>query len=169
MRLGSIPRALAGDRVLVSPPHPLSLELIVVFMFVVVARVVVVVEVDVVGERKDRPVPQWREGARSGLRSCGLLCHGEEEGVGSGVLVVEPTSLNRGEGLVVGFLCVVEREGGVFRREDGGGGMREDEPNVNGDAVDVRFKLRSPSKITFDVNAEYFDKEIKTWIMLLVS
>ena len=26
----------------------------------------------------------------------------------TGVLVVEPTSLNRGEGLVVGLLCVVE-------------------------------------------------------------
>jgi hypothetical protein len=30
----------------------------------------------------------------------------------AGVFVVEPTSLNRGEGLVVDWLCVVEREGG---------------------------------------------------------
>ena len=44
------------------------------------------------------------------------------------VLVVEPTSLDRGEGLVIDLLCVAEREVGVLRREDGGGGAREDEP-----------------------------------------
>jgi len=30
----------------------------------------------------------------------------------AGVLVVEPTSLTRGEGLVICLLCVVEREAG---------------------------------------------------------
>ena len=41
----------------------------------------------------------------------------------AGVFVVEPTSLNRGEGLIVCLLYVVEKEA-VLRREDGGGGMR---------------------------------------------
>jgi len=45
----------------------------------------------------------------------------------AGVFVVEPTSLNRGEGLVFGLWYVVEKEV-VSRREDGGGGTREDEP-----------------------------------------
>jgi hypothetical protein len=48
----------------------------------------------------------------------------------AGVLVVKPTSLTRGEGLVICLLCVVERgEGsGVLRRDGGGGGTREDKP-----------------------------------------
>jgi len=45
----------------------------------------------------------------------------------AGVFVVEPTSLNRGEGPVVCLLYVVEKEA-ALRREDGSGGTREDEP-----------------------------------------
>jgi hypothetical protein len=39
---------------------------------------------------------------------------------------------------------------------------RERMSQINRDAVDVRFKLRSPSKIAFDMNAGSFDKKIKT-------
>jgi len=83
------------------------------------------------------------------------------------VFVVEPTYLNIGEGLVLDLLCVVEKEGGA---EEGRWWWRNERgrPNINRDAVDLRFKLRSPSKIAFDMNAGQFDKEIKTWIMLLV-
>ena len=52
-------------------------------------------------------------------------------------------------------------------RKDGGGGTT-DGPNINRDAVDVRFKLRSPFKIAFDMNAESLDKKIKTCIVLLI-
>jgi len=45
-----------------------------------------------------------------------------------GVLVVEPTSLNRGEGLVAGWLWVVVGELGWPGQGGGGGGMSEDEP-----------------------------------------
>jgi len=57
---------------------------------------------------------------------------------------VEPTSLNRGEGLVGDLTCVVEEgegegEGGVERWW-----RRRERTKINRDAVDVRFKLRSP-------------------------
>ena len=48
-----------------------------------------------------------------------------------GVLVVEPTSLSRGEGLVAGWLRVVAGElwwQGGGKGDGGGGGMRENEP-----------------------------------------
>ena len=38
--------------------------------------------------------------------------------------------------------------------------------NINGDAVDVPFKLRLPSKIPFDIGAHFFDKKIKICIIL---
>jgi len=44
-------------------------------------------------------------------------------------------------------------ENGGGERGGGGRRMREDEPNVNSDAVDVGFKLRSPIKIAFNMNA----------------
>jgi hypothetical protein len=37
----------------------------------------------------------------------------------------------------------------------------EEEGNINRDAVDVCFKLRSPSMIMFDMNAYKSDNEIK--------
>ena len=74
--------------------------------------------------------------------------------------VVEPTYLNIGEGLMLALLCVVEKEGGA---EEGRWWWRNERgrPNINRDAVDLRFKLRSPSKIVFDMNARLFDKKIK--------
>ena len=44
----------------------------------------------------------------------------------------------------------------------------EERGNINRDVVDVRFKLHSPSKITFDMAAAQFDKKIKTCITLVV-
>ena len=40
--------------------------------------------------------------------------------------------------------------------------------DINRDGVDVRFKLRFPSKIAFDIKAQYHDKEIKICIILEV-
>jgi hypothetical protein len=47
--------------------------------------------------------------------------------------------------------------------EGGGGGMGGGRTNLNRDGVDLSFKLRSPSKITFDMNAGYLDKKIKIY------
>ena len=47
-----------------------------------------------------------------------------------------------------------------------GGGMSGGQTNINRDAVDVRFKLRSPPKITFDIGTSLHDKKNKTWIIL---
>ena len=54
---------------------------------------------------------------------------------------VEPTSFNRGEGLVGDLTCVVEEDEG-----EGEGGVERwwRRTKINRDAVDVRFKLRSP-------------------------
>ena len=49
----------------------------------------------------------------------------------------------------------VAREGG------GGGGMSGGRTNINCDAVDARFKLRSHSKITFDIGSHLHDKKSK--------
>jgi len=38
--------------------------------------------------------------------------------------------------------------------------------NVNRDGVDLRFKLRSPPKITFDINTEWLDKKKEICITL---
>ena len=45
-------------------------------------------------------------------------------------------------------------------------GWVEEERNINRDAVDVRFKLRFPSKIAFDIGAHQFDKQMKICIIL---
>jgi len=66
---------------------------------------------------------------------------------------VRPTSLKRGEGPFADSSCVVESEVGG-EEEGGGGGMSGGWTNINRDGVDVRLKLRSPSKIAFDINAQ---------------
>ena len=38
------------------------------------------------------------------------------------------------------------------------------ESNINRDAVDVVLKLRSPTKITFDIATYWCDKEIKLFL-----
>ena len=65
----------------------------------------------------------------------------------------EPTSLNRWEGLVDGQLGVIESEIGG-EGEGGGRGMGGRRTKLNRDGVDLRLKLRSPSKIAFDINAQ---------------
>jgi hypothetical protein len=40
------------------------------------------------------------------------------------------------------------------------------QPNINDDAFDGTFKLRSPSKIVFDMKAGLYDKKIKISIIL---
>ena len=74
---------------------------------------------------------------------------GQVRSVRAGASFPGPTSLNRGEGLLTGLTLEVGGGDG----EGGGRGRREDEPNINRDAVDVRFKLRSRTKIAFDMNA----------------
>jgi hypothetical protein len=39
--------------------------------------------------------------------------------------------------------------------------MSEERPKTNRDGVDVSFKLRSPSKITFDIASYWSDNKIK--------
>ena len=64
---------------------------------------------------------------------------GEIRSALAGALVVEPTSLKSGEGLLPGWLYVFERE---LRPRWRVVVMREDE-GINHDLVDVLFKLRS--------------------------
>jgi len=80
---------------------------------------------------------------------------------------LEPTSLKRGEGLISGLRPELEGEVGG-EGEGGGSGMGRRCANLNRDGVDLSFKLRSPSKITFDMNARYLDKKIKSCIILEV-
>jgi len=80
---------------------------------------------------------------------------------------VGPTSLKRGEGPFVNSSCVVESEVGS-EEEGGGGGMSGGWTNINRDGVDVPLKLRSPSKIAFDINAQLHNKKIKNSIILHV-
>ena len=49
-----------------------------------------------------------------------------------------------------------------------GGGMDERRTNLNHDAVDGQFKLRSSSKIAFDIGVHLFDKKIKICFILEV-
>ena len=51
---------------------------------------------------------------------------------------------------------------GVVEEGGGGGRMKEDEWNINCDAVDVAFKLRLPPEITLDIGARLPDNKIKT-------
>jgi len=73
--------------------------------------------------------------------ACALASEGAE------AVLIEPTSLNRGEGLVTGFAGEfggVEGEGeGEVMVESGGGGTRE-RTKINRDVVDGCLKLRSP-------------------------
>ena len=46
--------------------------------------------------------------------------------------------------------------------------MKEDEWNINRDAVDVAFKLRLPPEITLDIGARLPDNKIKNMIILEV-
>ena len=56
----------------------------------------------------------------------------------------------------------------VAKAKGGCGRRREDEPTSTHDGVDVGFKLRCPSKIMFDRDAEWHDKKIKKVINLKV-
>jgi len=56
------------------------------------------------------------------------------------VIEFEPTSLKVGEGLVDGWLGVVEGE-----ISEGGGGGCGGQTKLNCDGVDLRLKLRSPT------------------------
>jgi hypothetical protein len=85
---------------------------LVIVLLVIERRMVVVVGVVVIGGRERTDLPLG--GAQVARRSS------EDEGVSW------PTSLNRGEGLVAGFLSVVENEWGG-EGEGGGGGTRKDE------------------------------------------
>jgi hypothetical protein len=46
------------------------------------------------------------------------------------------------------------------------GGGRQRRVKFNHDGVDVQLKLRSPSKITFDIHTCNSDDKIKNWIIL---
>ena len=78
---------------------------------------------------------------------------------------MEPTSLNRGEGLVTGLTSevggreVVEERWWRWWR-------RRERRNINRDAVDVKLKLHSRLKIAFDMNTLKVDNKIKNCIVL---
>ena len=79
-------------------------------------------------------------------------------------LVGEPTSPNRGEGVAVGFLGVVAGDlwwgGPRWWWKD-----KRERSKINCDGVDGELKLRSPSQITFDMNAHKSDSKIKNGIL----
>ena len=77
---------------------------------------------------------------------------------------VVPTSLNRGEELVAGSTGEVGGVEGKGEGESGGGEVvveAENERRSTHDGVDVCLKLRSPAKITFDMNASTPDNKVK--------
>jgi hypothetical protein len=78
---------------------------------------------------------------------------------------LEPTSLERGGAR---FRAVTRgwRRIGVATVKVSGGGMGGRRTNLNHDAVDGIFKLRSSSKIAFDIGVRSFDKKIKICIIL---
>jgi len=84
-----------------------------------------------------------------------------------GALEIGPTSLKRGEGPPSGSSRVVESEW-VAKEGGGGGWMSRGRMDINHDAVDVQFELRSPAKITFDIGASLHNKENKNWIILKI-
>jgi len=102
-------------------------------------------------QNKPGSIPSERGGG-----GCGCVLASEV----AAVSIVEPTSLSGGEGLIAGQLGVVV--GGLWW-----GGRRwwleieRGRANTNHDAVDVRLNLRSPSMITFDMNAYKSDNKIK--------
>jgi len=84
------------------------------------------------------------------------------------VVLKEPTSLNGGEGLVAESTGEVRGVEGEDEGEGGGGEVvveEENERTSTRDGVDVCLKLRSSSKITFDINACKLDNEIKNCII----
>jgi hypothetical protein len=92
---------------------------------------------------RPHPFGKGRGGYSSSLASEGAMA-----------VSIEPTSLERGEGLVGGSTCDVgsgEGEGEGGGGEGGGRGRGENERNINCDGVDVEFKLRSLAMITFDI------------------
>ena len=80
-------------------------------------------------------------------------------------LVIRPTSLNRGEGLVSAVVVCRLRVRVVAKAKGGGGRMRE-WAEINRDEVDGKFKPRFPSQITFDMNVCESDSYIKNCIIL---
>ena len=76
-------------------------------------------------------------------------------------------SLNRGEVLISGLLAVVAGElwwgGQRWWWKD-----ERDRAKINHDGSDGGLKLRSPLKITFDMNACASDSKIKTCIILRI-
>jgi hypothetical protein len=76
-----------------------------------------------------------------------------------GVVSIELTSLKRGEKLLSTNGCASL---GANRGGEGEGRWT----NNNRDAVDVEFKLHSPSKIGCDIDVRSFDKELKICIIL---
>jgi hypothetical protein len=115
--------------------------------------------------RLSRPHPSGK-----GRGRCGCACVSEL----TGVLVVEPTSLNRGEGLVAGLsVCGCERSGVVRGKVWGRWWRRKEKEERTSQTSTVmglmlRLKLRSPSKIAFDMGAGEVDNKIKTCIILVV-
>jgi len=87
----------------------------------------------------------WAGFARAGPATTVVVVVVIIRSVGSGPLLVGPTSLNRGEGLLIGLTCEVGGGGGEVVVGEG--------ETMNRDAFDVLFKLRSPTKIAFDMNA----------------
>ena len=71
-----------------------------------------------------------------------------------------PTSFERREGFRAGQMHKVGSGS-----ERGGGGRRE-QMNINCDVVDVSFKLRSLSKMAFNMNTSKVDNKIKFCIIL---
>ena len=78
--------------------------------------------------------------------------------------VFGPTSLKRGEGPLSGLSRMVETEMGG-KGKDGSSGMGAGRTKLNRDGVDGQFKLRSHSKITFDISVHWFDKKIKICVI----
>jgi len=73
-----------------------------------------------------------------------VICFGQPR-----VLIVEPTSLNRGEGLVAEWLRVVSGElwwQGGSEGDSGGGGMRESEPKSTVMQLMVVLKSAAPTR-----------------------
>jgi hypothetical protein len=84
---------------------------------------------------------------------------------GAVAVSMEHTSLSRGEGLAR-RRSTVEVGGREGEGEGCGWRRKERTSEINRDAVDVKLKLRSPTKIEFDMNAYESDSKIKISIAL---
>ena len=110
------------------------------------------------------PTSLWKGEGQVSLRSCFWAAR---------MLVVEPTSLNRGEGLMAGLFGVVEGpgqwgRGGVLRGKGGGGWMRANEQRSTVMQLMWASNSDRPPKIMFDMNARQVDNKIKNCIILEV-